>query len=125
MHTPQETVALLPLPGSMTIVADEQIKVVPSPTIIAKTKVSTCTMNDVEHLRKQFYLPADISTRVMTAEERLNRPSYPLVAFKAIMKHGARLPLRPLVRGVLAHFGLSLSPLNPNAYKIMVGMHIL
>ena len=41
------------------------------------------------------------------------------------MKHGAKLPLHPLVRGVLAHYGLSPSQLNPNAYKIMTGMHIL
>ena len=49
-----------------------------------------------------------------------------MVAFnKAIMKHGARLPLPYLVRGVLAHWGLAPSQLNPNAYKIMAGMHIL
>ena len=41
------------------------------------------------------------------------------------MKHDARLLLYPLVRGVLEHFGLSPSQLNPNAYKIMAGMHIL
>ena len=62
----------------------------------------------------------------MTEEDRSNRPPYPLVALnKAIMKHGARLPLHPLVRVVLAHFGLSPSQLNPNTYKIMAGMHIL
>ena len=41
------------------------------------------------------------------------------------MKHKAQLPLYPLVRGVLAHFNLSPSQLNPNAYKILAGMHIL
>ena len=80
----------------------------------------------MKHVRNQFHLPADITTRVMTTEERSNRPPYPLVAFnKAIMKNGARLPLHPLVRGVLAHFGLSPSQLNLNAYKIMAMMHIL
>ena len=78
---------------------------------------------DVKHVRCQFYLPTNITTRAMTAEERSNRP---LVAFnKAIMKHGARLPLHPLVRRVLAHFDHSPSQLNPNAYMIRAGMHIL
>ena len=80
----------------------------------------------LRHLREQFYLPADITNRAPTAQERSNRPSYPLVAFnKAIMKHGTHLPLHPLVRGVLAHFGLSPSQLNSNTYKIMAGMDIL
>ena len=49
-----------------------------------------------------------------------------MVAFnKAIMKHEARLPLHYLVRGVLANWGFAPSQLNPNAYKIMAGMHIL
>ena len=49
-----------------------------------------------------------------------------LVVFnKAIMKHEARLPLHPLVRGVLAHLGLLPRQLNPNAYKILARMHIL
>ena len=62
----------------------------------------------------------------MTAEKCSNRSPYSLIAFnKAIMKHGSRLLIHPLVRGVLAHFGLSPSQLNPNAYKIMAGMHIL
>ena len=110
----------------MTIVVDEQILVVPSPTIVAEIKISTCTEADVEHLRKQFQLPVDISSKAMTAEKRSNRPPYPLVAFnKAIMKHRARLPLHPLVRGVLAYIGLSPTQLNLNAYKIIARMHIL
>ena len=118
--------APLPPPGSTTIVADDQLLVVPSPIIVAESKVSTCIENDMEHLWKQFDLPADITTQEMTAEECLNRPPNPLVGFnKSIMKNGARLPLHPLVRGVIMHFCLSLSKLNPNAYKIMAGIHIL
>ena len=65
-------------------------------------------------------------TRPMTTKERSNRPPYPLVTFnKASMKNGARLPLHPLVRGVLAHYGLFPSQLNLNAYKIMAEIHIL
>ena len=80
----------------------------------------------MEHVRHQFHLPVDIIIRAMTAVECSNRPPYLLVAFNnAIMKHGARLPLHPLVRGALVYFGLSPSQLNPNAYKILVGMHIL
>ena len=41
------------------------------------------------------------------------------------MKRGARLPLHLLVPGVLVHWGLAPSQLNPNAYKIMARMHIL
>ena len=99
---PQATAASLPPPGSTTVVADELILVVPSPSIVAKTRVSMCIENDVEHLRKKFHLLADIMTWAMTMEERSNRPPYPLVAFnKAIMKHGARLPFHPLVWGCL------------------------
>ena len=62
----------------------------------------------------------------MAAEERSNSPSKMLVAFnKAIMKHMVRLFLHPLVQGVLAHWDLSPSQLNPNACKIMAGMHRL
>ena len=41
------------------------------------------------------------------------------------MKHEAQLPLHPLVRGALVHWGLKPSQLNPNAYKIMAGLNIL
>ena len=41
------------------------------------------------------------------------------------MKRGARLPLHLLVPGVLVHWGLAPSQLNPNAYKILAGLHIL
>ena len=62
----------------------------------------------------------------MTVAEYSNRHLHPLVAFnKDIMKHEARLPLNPLVRGVLAYFNLFPSQLNQNAYKILAGMHIL
>ena len=104
----------------------KQILMVPSTNIVAETKISTCTEADIEHVRKQFHLPADITTRAMITEEHSNCPPYPLVAFnKAIMKHGARLPLHPLVRGMLMYYRLFPSQLNPNAYKIMAGMHIL
>ena len=97
-----------------------------SATLAADDKVSRCSEADVEHIRKQFHLSATITTRAMSAEERSTHPPPSLVAFnKAIMKHGARLPLHHLVRGVLAHWGLAPSQLNPNAYKIMAGMHIL
>ena len=102
--------------------ADEPI----SPSIVAETRVSSCSDYDVDHVRNQFHLRADITTKAMTTEKRSNRPQYPLVAFnKATMKHGARLPLHPLVWRVLACFDLSLSQVNPNAYKIMAEMHIL
>ena len=74
--------------------------------------------SDAPELRSEF--------GAISSEERSNRPPRSLVAFnKAIMKHGARLPLYLLVRRVLAHQGLSPSQLNPNACKIMAGMHIL
>ena len=95
-------------------------------TYAADDKVSRCSETDVEHIREQFHLPAAITTRAMLAEERSPRPPPSMIAFnKAIMKHGARLPLHYLVRGILAHWGLAPSQLNPNAYKIMAGMHIL
>ena len=76
----------------------------------------------MKHIQEKFHLPKDITTWAMSAEEHSNRSPRLLVAFnKAIMKHGAQLPLHPLVRGILAHSGLSPSQLNPNAYKIMAG----
>ena len=97
-----------------------------SATFAADDKVSRCSETDVEHIREQFHLPAAITTRAMSAEERSARPPPSMVAFnKAIMKHGARLPLHYLVRGVLVHWGLAPSQVNPNAYKIMAGMLIL
>ena len=73
-------------------------------TFAADDKVSRCSEIDVEHIRQQFHLPAAITTRAMSAEERSTRPPPSMVAFnKAIMKHGARLPLHYLVRGVLAN----------------------
>ena len=97
-----------------------------SATLAADDKVSKCSEVAVEHIREQVHLPAAITTRAMSVEERSTRPPPSMVAFnKAIMKHGARLPLHYLVRGVLANWGLAPSQLNPNAYKIMAGMHIL
>ena len=123
---PQVSAAPQPPPSAKTIVEDEPILIVPSPIIVAETIVSSCTETDVEHVRNQFHLPTDIIIKAMTTEERSNRHPYPSVAFnKAIMKHGARLPLHPLVRRVLAHFDHSPSQLNPNAYMIRAGMHIL
>ena len=98
----------------------------PSATLVADDKVSKCSEVDMEHIREQFHLPATITTKAMSAEERSTRPPPSMVAFnKAIMKHGVRLLLHYLVRGVLANWGLALSQLNPNTYKIMAGMHIL
>ena len=62
----------------------------------------------------------------MLPDERSNHPPLGLVAFnKAIMKHGARLPLHPLVREILNHFELAPSQLSPNAYKLIAGTFIL
>ena len=106
--------------------ANDHVLTAPSPSIVTETKVSSCSEADMEHIWSQFHLPEDITTWARVAKERSNRPPKMLVAFnKAIMKHGAHLSLHPLVRGMLAHFNLSLSQLNPNAYKILVGMNIL
>ena len=124
---PRETsVAQQLLPGSRTVAADDPVVASPSPTIAAEARVSTYSENNVEHIREYFHLPRDITTWAMSSEDSSNHPPRFLVAFnKAIMKHGARPPLHPLVRDVLTHWGLSPSQLNSNAYKIMAGMHIL
>ena len=71
-------------------------------------------------MRLKYSLPADIKTKLMSVVERSTRPPVNAVAFNsAIMLYGARLPLHPLVRGVLKSLNVSLTQLNPNAYRIM------
>ena len=126
VETRETSAAPQPPPGSRTITADDPVVASLSPSIVAEARVSSCSQSDVEHIREQFPLLGDITTWAMSRKDRSNRPPRFLVAFnKAIMKHGARLPLHPLVRGVLAHWGLAPSQINPNAYKIMARMHIL
>ena len=126
MDSPQATTAPQPRSSTRTIAADGPVLIAPAPFIVAETRASLWSAKDVEIMRKQFHLPADITVRAMTVTERSNRPSYPLVAFnKAIMMHGALLSLYPLVWEVLAHLALSPSQLNPKVYKVLAGMHIL
>ena len=73
--------------------ANDLVLIAPSLLIVAEAKVSSCSEHDMENVWSQFYLSMDITTRVMTAAERFNHPTYPLVAFNmAIMKHRARHP---------------------------------
>ena len=86
----------------------------------AESIPSRLRKSDLISMRLKYNLPADIKTKLMSVDERSTRPPVNAVAFNAaIMQYGARLPLHPLVRGVLNSLNLSPTQLNPNAYRIM------
>lgn len=83
-------------------------------------------MADLEAYCFWFHLLDEIVLQEMKLDECSNCPQADFLAYdRAIMKHGARIPLISLVRGVPNHYELVPSQLNPNTYKLMARMHVL
>ena len=74
----------------------------------------------------EFSIPESVGMRMPIAGEMANNPHGSAVAFHPVfLEIGARLPLHPYVRRVLREFMIAPSQLNPNGWRIVIGMYAL
>ena len=77
-------------------------------------------------LASEFSIPRSVGLRLPIGGEKASNPEGASAIFHpAFLEIGIRLPLHPFVRRVLREIGVAPGQLNPNAWRIVIGMYSL
>ena len=80
----------------------------------------------LKKIAMEFSIPRSVGLRIPREGEKASNPVGSAVAFHpAFLEIGARLPLQPYIRRVLREIGIAPAQLNPNAWRIVIGMYSL
>ena len=83
-------------------------------------------MAKLHKLATEFSIPRTVGLRIPKEGERASNPEGTSVAFHpAFLEIGARLPLQPYLRRVLREIGIAPAQLNPNGWRVLIGMYSL
>jgi hypothetical protein len=93
---------------------------------IAEGVSSKFVDKDIKRLRTRYQIPKNIVLRLPeNGEWACSSNGEDVVLYKEVLVAGLRLPFRPFERGLLHRLGLAPSQLNPNAWRLMIGLQAL
>ncbi|TXG58291.1 hypothetical protein EZV62_016120 [Acer yangbiense] len=84
------------------------------------------TAERLGQIAKEFSIRESVGMRMPLAREQVSNPHGVSVAFHpAFLEIGAKLPLHPYIRRVFREFVIASAQLNPNGWRVVIGMYAL
>jgi hypothetical protein len=98
----------------------------PNKSLVAEGVSSKFVDKDIKRLRTRYQIPEDIVLRLPDKGEwACSSNGEDVVLYEDNLAAGLRLPFRPFERELLHRLGLAPSQLNPNAWRITIGLQVL
>uniref|UniRef100_A0A2N9FQK2 Transposase (putative) gypsy type domain-containing protein n=1 Tax=Fagus sylvatica TaxID=28930 RepID=A0A2N9FQK2_FAGSY len=98
----------------------------PNKSLVTEGVSSKFIDKDIKRLRTRYQIPEDIVLRLPDKGEwACSSNGEDVVLYEDNLAAGLRLPFRPFERELLHRLGLAPSQLNPNAWRLAIGLQVL
>ena len=106
----------------LSTVQDEDEEVVYSCTIGIDSKTDD---RKIDLLKTWYQIPDELNPRLAVRGEWCCQSRFGIGIYEAYLLGGLRLPLNSFARELLSRLGLGVCQFNPNAWRLVVSMHVL